>query len=314
MFAVASALGCESSPINAGGDASSGSGGVAGLGGTRGSGGVLGSGGAKGTGGVSGVGGAGGSGDVAGAGGATGLGGIASTGGTSVGGGALGAGGEPGSGGLGGGGIGSGGNVDAGASAAFDGSIGAGDSNGLDASAREGSYPGTDGRSTDGTEGGGAAVDGAGGIDGETRLDGAGGSGDSTTAPNMLSLFPRNNSVPGWTVDPSYPGTQGRVAATATTQSECENLIDGAAADFFAGPFVPTIFGWQSYVSATVIDAPAPDYAKVSLYILQMPSAAQASGLYASLLTAPLYSRGDWIEPSSPLIGTDSRIADTGDS
>jgi len=76
---------------------------------------------------------------------------------------------------------------------------------------------------------------------------------------------------------------------------------------------MPLTFAWQNYVSTTVTDAPAPSFATVSLYVLQMATAEQASGLYTSLLTNPLYSGTTWIEPSSPLIGDDSRIADTGD-
>jgi hypothetical protein len=114
-------------------------------------------------------------------------------------------------------------------------------------------------------------------------------------------------------VDPNNPQTAGKVAATARTELETENLIDGASAVFFADPYMPLTFAWQNYVSTTVTDAPAPNYATVSLYVLQMANAEQASGLYTSLLTAPLYSGRTWIEPSSPLIGTDSRIADTGD-
>ena len=103
------------------------------------------------------------------------------------------------------------------------------------------------------------------------------------------------------------------MAATATTQLGAENLIDGAASAFFTAPYSPQTFAWQNYLSTTVTDAPAPDYATVSLYILEMATAEQASGLYTSLLAAPLHSLETWTDPSSPLIGTDSRVADTGD-
>jgi hypothetical protein len=132
-------------------------------------------------------------------------------------------------------------------------------------------------------------------------------------ATTILDIVPRDNMVGGWTVDPANPVTAGRVAATATTLSETESLIDGASAGFFAAPYTPIVFAWQNYVSMAVTDAPAPSGANLSLYILQMPSVAQASGLYASMLTGPLYSRSTWMAPSSTRVGTDSRIADTGD-
>ncbi len=129
----------------------------------------------------------------------------------------------------------------------------------------------------------------------------------------FLNVFPQNNTVPGWTVDPNNSKTAGRVAATARTESDTENLIDGASAGFFAGANAPMTFAWQNYVNGTMPDAPAPNYATVSLYVMQMASAEEAYGLYTSLPTVPLYSGPTWSEPSSPLIGTDSRIADTGD-
>ena len=136
---------------------------------------------------------------------------------------------------------------------------------------------------------------------------------DASTGSNILDLFPRNYTIAGWTVDPSNSPTVGLIAATATTLSDAENLIDGAASDFFAGPNVPVIFAWQNYVSTTVPTASPPDGAKVMLYILQMASAQQAAGLYASLRSAALYARTTWSEPTSPLVGTNSRIQDTGD-
>ena len=149
---------------------------------------------------------------------------------------------------------------------------------------------------------------------------GTGGSGGTEVSPPascssaLLDLFPRNNTIYGWTVDPTNSITTGKVAATATTELGAESLIDGASASFFTGPYSPRTFGWQNYVSTTVTDAPAPSYATASLYILQMATAEQASGLYTSLLTAAsLYSGRTWIDPSSPLVGADSRIADTGD-
>lgn len=146
------------------------------------------------------------------------------------------------------------------------------------------------------------------------------GCGSNTTsgdgASSALEVVPASGAISGWTINPASTATAGKAAATATTEVDTEALIDGAAADFFAAPSTPKQFAWQEFVSSTVTDA--PDGAKVTLYVLQMPSADQAKSLYTSLLKASLYSRkvgttDDWKEPSSPLVGTDSRLQDTGD-
>jgi hypothetical protein len=151
------------------------------------------------------------------------------------------------------------------------------------------------------TKGTGGAVTGTGG-----STVGAGGS----TGPSGLDLVPRDNTVAGWTIDPDNDKTAGKVAATATDELSTTALIDGAAADFFAAPYSPTLFAWQNYVNASISSAKV---AKLVLYILQLPSADQASGLYTSLLKASLYKGKDW-KTMSPVIGAGSRIADTGDN
>jgi hypothetical protein len=157
--------------------------------------------------------------------------------------------------------------------------------------------------------GGGSGGGGSGGSGGS----GGGGGGGASGA---LDVVPASGAIPGWTIDPSNSDTAGKVAATATTEPKTEALIDGAAADFFQAPNTPTLFAWQEYVSTTVTGA--PDGARVKFYVLEMPSADQAASLYSSLRSASLYSRKtgtpeDWAQPSSPLVGTDSRIQDTGD-
>jgi hypothetical protein len=145
------------------------------------------------------------------------------------------------------------------------------------------------------------------------------GCGSNTTsggASSALDVVPASGAISGWTIDPANSRTAGKAAATATTEIDTEDLIDGAAADFFAAPNTPKQFAWQNYVSTTVTDAPSG--ASVTLYVLQLPSAAEAKTLYSSLLSASLYSRkvgtpDDWKDPTSPLVGTDSRIQDTGD-
>ena len=149
-------------------------------------------------------------------------------------------------------------------------------------------------------------------------LFGCGGGSDGGGTPkNILDLVPRDNDISGWTVDPDNATTAGVVAQTATTELAVEGLIDGAAADFFADPYTPTNFAWQNYVNPSVTDA--PDGAAVRLYVIELPSAEQAAGLYASLRSASLYTRKtgtpeDWQDPTSPLVGDGSRIQDTGDT
>jgi hypothetical protein len=134
--------------------------------------------------------------------------------------------------------------------------------------------------------------------------------GDGPTSKGAVDLVPRDNTVSGWTVDPSNDKTAGKVAATATTVEDVVALIDGTAEDFFAAPFTPKMFAWQNYVNSTVADA--PDGATANLYILEMPSADQASGLYASVVTLPLYARRQWQDPTTPPVGTGSRIQNSG--
>jgi hypothetical protein len=135
-------------------------------------------------------------------------------------------------------------------------------------------------------------------------------------ASNALGVVPASDEISGWTIDPDNSLTAGKPAATASTEAATEALIDGAAADYFAAPNIPTQFAWQNYVNTTVTDA--PEGATVTFYVLEMSSAAQAASLYTALLDAALYTRKkgtpeDWAQPSSPLVGTDSRIQDTGD-
>ncbi len=139
----------------------------------------------------------------------------------------------------------------------------------------------------------------------------AGGAGGK----NILDLVPLDNTVSGWKVDRTVTPTSGQRAVVATNQQELENLIDGGAVPFYTSPYKPKLFAWQNYVNATL--PAAPDGAHVSLYILQMPSAEDAAGLYKALLGFSEYSRkqgtaDDWQDPTSPRLGTDSRIQDTG--
>jgi hypothetical protein len=130
---------------------------------------------------------------------------------------------------------------------------------------------------------------------------------------SILDLVPADNAVSGWRVDRSRdPGGNGQ-PMTATTFQDVVGLIDGAAESFFMDPYTPKEFAWQNYVNSTL--STAPDGANLSLYVFRMPSAEQAAGLYRALLQLSDYSRkvgtpDDW-QPTSPLLGTESRIQDT---
>jgi hypothetical protein len=138
------------------------------------------------------------------------------------------------------------------------------------------------------------------------------GCGSSTSSgPSVLDLVPRDNTVSGWTVDPSDTNlAKGKVAATATTQDEATTglSLDGASEPFYKG-FAPVIFAMQNYVNTSMN---APDGYNLKLFIVQMTSADQAASLYATVITDSLYTANTWQDPTSPLVGTGSRITDTG--
>jgi hypothetical protein len=227
------------------------------------------------------------------------------------------------------GGVSSAGTGGAGAELAFGGVVGTG---GADVALSTGGVVGTDGASSAGetgvdgplSSGGVVGTDGAlstGGIvgavdarEGGTVADGAG-EAAAGSGKNILDLVPLDNTVSGWIVDQASNRAPGQRAMIATTEQEVEALIDGAAADFFMAPYTPKVFAWQNYVNRTL--PAAPDGARLRLFILQMPSVEQAAGLYKALLQTSLYSRkvgspDDWQDPTTPSMGTDSRIQDTG--
>jgi hypothetical protein len=140
-----------------------------------------------------------------------------------------------------------------------------------------------------------------------TGLAACGGNGTSTKDP--LEFVPLDNDVSGWLVDTAAAKTPGARAMTATTEAEAVGLIDGGAAPFYKPPFTPKMFLWQNYFNNSLPAAPPPDGAYLILYIWEMPTADQASALYGALLQESEYS-GNW-EPTSPTLGTESRIEDT---
>ena len=167
-------------------------------------------------------------------------------------------------------------------------------------------------------DGGGGGGTGGSGVGGGGLGGGGGGAGGGTsgTPQNPLDLVPQDNTVSGWTVDEEHSKTPGARAMTASSKQEAVGLIDGGAEPFYRDPFTPEQFLWQNYVNSAL--AAAPDGAWVMLYILEMPSAEQAGGLYTAILQEPEYKRKagtseDW-QPTSPLLGTESRIQDSGSS
>jgi hypothetical protein len=124
---------------------------------------------------------------------------------------------------------------------------------------------------------------------------------------------PLDNEVSNWTVDKSNPKTANQRAMVGTTKDEVELWVDGGATAFFMAPYTPKLFLWQNYVNTSL--PIAPDGANVSLFVLQLPSAEQANGLYSALLTVSDYTRkkdtpDDW-KPTTPVLGAESRIQDT---
>jgi hypothetical protein len=140
-----------------------------------------------------------------------------------------------------------------------------------------------------------------------TGLMACGSSGTSSKDP--VSLVPVDNGVSGWTVDISHNKNGSAQPMTATTKDEAIGLIDGAAAPFYRDPYTAKEFVWQNYVNASMPAAPPPKGAGVIVYVWQMQSADMASGVYTALLQESEYS-GAW-QPTSPPLGTESRIEDT---
>ncbi len=134
-----------------------------------------------------------------------------------------------------------------------------------------------------------------------------GSSGSSTKDP--LELVPLANTVSGWTVDEAHSKSPGERAMTANTETGVGALIDGGYENYFQEPNLPKMFLWQNYVNSTL--AAAPDGATVKLYIFEMPSVEQANGIYTAILQRPAYVSTNGWDPTTPTVGTESRIQDT---
>jgi hypothetical protein len=134
------------------------------------------------------------------------------------------------------------------------------------------------------------------------------GSGDTTTK-GPLDLVPASNAVSGWTVDVDRNKNGNDHPMTATDQKGVTGLIDGGAEAYFVNDFAPKLFVWQLYKNSSL--PAAPTGATVDLRVVQYPSADQAAGLYAAVVVLGDYARREW-QPTSPAMGTESRIQDTG--
>jgi hypothetical protein len=150
--------------------------------------------------------------------------------------------------------------------------------------------------------GGGAGGAGAGGA------GGAGGSGPVA----IETIVPADNAVPGWARDPSEPKVANKVAAIANNYTTAVDYIDGGADPFYTATFAPTVFAWQNYINNNVTASAADGFYTLKLYVLQMPSAAQASALYDSVMdgTHSLYTSNTWTD-MSPAIGDKARITNS---
>jgi hypothetical protein len=138
---------------------------------------------------------------------------------------------------------------------------------------------------------------------------GTAGSGGTTSTKDPIELVPLDNDVPGWTVE-----DPGQRAMVGKTFKEVTDLIDGGSDKYYTidGAFTPKEFLWQNYKNTSLSSVPSPDVAIVKLYIFQMPSADQAAGLYGRTLKDQDHKPYTWQDPTTPSVGTASRIANTG--
>jgi hypothetical protein len=132
-------------------------------------------------------------------------------------------------------------------------------------------------------------------------------SGTATKGP--LDLVPVSNAVSGWGVDVAHNKNGNDKPMTATDLKEVTGLIDGGAEAYFVSDYTPKLFVWQLYANDSL--PAAPDGATVDLRVVEYPSEADAAGLYAAVLPLGDYARREW-EPTSPPMGAESRIQDTG--
>lgn len=134
-------------------------------------------------------------------------------------------------------------------------------------------------------------------------------SNNGGTSKSLLELVPAGDEVPGWSINERLNKSPDKRAMTGKTVQEVGQLIDGAGEAFFKG-YTPKEFAWQIYKNTTL--PAAPDGADIDLYVLQMPSADQASGLYSALANLSEYAArsADGWTAATPSLGAESRIQD----
>jgi hypothetical protein len=160
---------------------------------------------------------------------------------------------------------------------------------------------------------GGAVVGGTGGVG--IGAGGGGGAGVGGTDA-VLAIVPGDNTITGWVRDPSESKTKSKPAAIALDYKTAVDFIDGGADPFYTNLFKPDVFAWQNYKDTNLSEKPldGSDAYLVKMYLLQMPSAAQATQLYDSLLdgTHSLYT--STLDPwdKTPAIGDAARIVNSG--
>lgn len=143
---------------------------------------------------------------------------------------------------------------------------------------------------------------------------GSAGSGGTTSTKDPIELVPLDNDLSGWVVDQDHNANPGQRAMVGKTFDEVTDLIDGGSDKYYTtdGAFTPKEFLWQNYKNSSLPSVPPPDVAIVKLYIFQMPSADQAAGLYGRTLKDQDHKPYTWQDPTTPPVGTASRITDTG--
>jgi hypothetical protein len=142
---------------------------------------------------------------------------------------------------------------------------------------------------------------------------GGGGSKD------LVDSIPDSKTLAGWSVDKSKNQGGTEAPMTAATKEEGGLLIDGGIEPFYQDGFTPKTFLWQNYFNSSIPEAPVDPKdpkslgATAQLYVLEMSSADQASALYQNVLKNSEYNprRTQWEDPTSPPLGTRSRIQDT---
>lgn len=171
---------------------------------------------------------------------------------------------------------------------------------------------GSSGNEGTGGAGGGSGGAGVGTGGAGVGTGGAGGGGGTIVNKPIEDIVPGDNTVTGWTRDPEFTDTINIVAALAYDFTKAEQYIDGSADPFYTDAFAPKVLAWQNYLNSSTVSANNPNGYKMKLYILEMPSAAQATAIYDSLGSGdkPYYANNTWTD-ISPAIGDKARITNS---